>query len=250
MHMTSKKSLHQPSTVRGLVKTLNKMGYMMEMGDPYRDAFMAHALKTGGWVMEIGAAYGLVSLEILHRGGQVIVNDLEPRHLQLVTEKVPESLKKNFKTLSGKFPQETNLPMDSIRGVLASQVFHFLNGPELEEGFLKIYNWLQPGGKFFLIASTPYTRPSQGFITVYEERKKQGIPWPGYVDSLKAYSQSSYLENLPESMHYLDKEILGDLCQKTGFQIEKLEVFGRPDFWEDYQLDGRENVGLIAVKPE
>jgi hypothetical protein len=50
-------------------------------------------------------------------------------------------------------------------------------------------------------------------------------------------------------MHFLDPEVLARVFTAAGFIIEKAATFARPEFPKDIQLDGRESVGLIAIKP-
>jgi hypothetical protein len=49
-------------------------------------------------------------------------------------------------------------------------------------------------------------------------------------------------------MHLLDEPTLRRVFSKAGFVIERLEMFPRPDFAPDIQLDGRESIGLVARK--
>ena len=44
-------------------------------------------------------------------------------------------------------------------------------------------------------------------------------------------------------MHFFDGPRI-----TAGFGIERLKLFARPDYPADIRLDGRESVGLIAVK--
>jgi len=196
--MNSDKTPSQPLSDKGLVETLNKMGFMMEMDDPYRRAFIEWSLKKKEWVLEIGAAYGIVTLEVIKKGGKVIANDLDPQHLHILGSKVPKHLKNNLQTLPGKFPNDIEVPKASLEAVLSSQVFHFLNGEDIKKGFQKVFQWLKSKGKFFVVTSTPYVKTSGEFIKVYEERKSKGELWPGYTESLDSFSNSRYIDYLPE----------------------------------------------------
>lgn len=57
------------------------------------------------------------------------------------------------------------------------------------------------------------------------------------------------VSTLPQRMNLLDEPTLRRVFLKAGFVIERLELFPRPEFPVDIQLDGRESVGLIARKP-
>ena len=78
-------------------------------------------------------------------------------------------------------------------------------------------------------------------------RIKAGDPWPGIVDNVAAHDPKR-ADILPPLMHFLDEATLRQVFSKAGFAIERLELFARPDYAPDIQLDGRESVGLIARK--
>ena len=86
----------------GFVVTLNNMGYMTQELDEYNQAFIDYAAQVSGFVLDIGAAYGNTTLEVLLRGGRVIANDLEPRHLDILKSRIPSHLLKNLKLMHHK----------------------------------------------------------------------------------------------------------------------------------------------------
>ena len=49
-------------------------------------------------------------------------------------------------------------------------------------------------------------------------------------------------------MHFLTPKILSDILIKIGFKVEKAEIFARTNYPLEEQLDGREGVGVIAIK--
>lgn len=235
--------------IKGLIPTLNKMGYMMENDDVFRKSFFNFCKKTPGPVLDIGAAYGLCSLKALKRGAKVIANDIDIRHLKILKKNIPKNMTHRLKLLHGKFPDEINFPKDHLGGVLASQIFHFLNGEEIINSAEKIFKWLKPKGKIFIIASSPYIKLTKKYITIYEKRKALGEKWPGFIENFSKYSHNSKLKNLPKFVHLLDIKTLEEVFKQTGFIIEKAINFSRPDFSDDFKLNGNENVGLIGIKP-
>lgn len=50
-------------------------------------------------------------------------------------------------------------------------------------------------------------------------------------------------------MSLVDPDTLAAAFVRPGFHVEKVGFFGRPEFPADIQLDGRESVGIIVVKP-
>lgn len=120
-------------------------------------------------------------------------------------------------------------------------------GEELDKGVRKLYDWLVPGGKVFVVASTPYRKHLQGFIKEYEQKKITN-KYPGEVkDVTKIEPEES--DNLPKFFHYLDKEVLRRLFENAGFIIEKAEYLKIDEMPDYLKLDGRENVGIVATKP-
>jgi hypothetical protein len=125
---------------------------------------------------------------------------------------------------------------------------HFFDGAKLETSARILLNWLASGGKVFIVAETPYLKNFSSFIPTYEARRAAGNPWPGFIDDVMAVAPERGV-SLPPQMHLLDPEVLSRVFRQAGFVIEKAEMFARPEFPEDIQLDGRESVGLVARKP-
>lgn len=98
-----------------------------------------------------------------------------------------------------------------------------------------------------MTAETPYLKSYSSFTPIYEEKKKSGEAWPGFIDEVKKHVPQRAV-NLPKSIHFLDPDVLRDASRRAGLQIERCEFFPRPHFPEDLRLDGRESVGLVALK--
>ncbi len=94
----------------GFIPTLNQMGYMTSTLDSFSKEFVDYASSNHSQKsLEIGAAYGVATLEALKRGAQMIANDLEEKHLQILRERSPESLRKNLSLHPGRVPEEVTL---------------------------------------------------------------------------------------------------------------------------------------------
>jgi hypothetical protein len=237
-----------PPSSGGWIPTLNNMGYMTErLQDPFSHAFVEFSTIAPGPSLDIGAAYGVATLEVLRRGGIAIANDLEEKHLEILASRTPRGLRKNLILRPGRFPDEIDFESGSLGAVLVSRVFHFFEGPLIERSARKIFSWLAEGGRVFVVAETPYTGYFIRYAPIYEERKKRGDRWPGFIEDLPKYNTSRET-SLPPQMHVLDPEILTRVFHEAGFTVEKSEIFARPDFPPDIRLDGREGVGLIAVR--
>lgn len=232
----------------GFVRTLNNMGYMTSTLDRFSQDFAQFAAKAPGPSLDIGAAYGVATLAALDTGARVIANDVDPRHLEILRDRVSEAQRDRLTLLPGLFPDSLAVAPGSVGSVLICRVLHFFDGPALEYSARILFQWLASGGKVFIVAETPYLKNFQTFIPTYEARKAAGNPWPGFIDDVMAIAPERGA-SLPPKMHLLDPEVLTRVFREAGFVVEKAETFARPEFPEDIQLDGRESVGLIARKP-
>ena len=236
----------------GFIKTLNQMGFMTSSLDPYSQAFVQYAAQncsspSSAPVLEIGAAYGVATLGALEKGAKIIANDLDPRHLEILSKRAEGIHNSSLVLAAGNFPETLDFPPESIGAVLICRVIHFFDGLTIEKAADKLFHWLIPGGKIFVVGETPYLKNCQAFVPIYESRKQAGDLWPGYVEDMKTIA-SGRAESLPQAFHFLDPDILIRIFINVGFAIEKCGMFARPDFPADLKWDGRESVGLIAKK--
>ncbi|MEJ1933407.1 class I SAM-dependent methyltransferase [Nostoc sp. NIES-2111] len=202
------------------------------------------ACGPGMQVMEIGAAFGVAALPALERGARVVANDLEQEHLEELRRraKYPERLT----LLPGRFPRFVRWEGASVDAILASNVLHFLTGPQLKKGVESFAHWLKPGGRVYVLAATPYLAPFAEFGPEFAARKAAGLPCPGWIENARAFSRHGLLSQIPRSIHLLDDEALRELF--AGWEIERCWMFRRRDLSKTMWLDGRESVGLVARK--
>lgn len=233
----------------GWVPTLNNRGYMSLNFDPYTESFLRFCIENPrATVFEGGAAFGRATLAALKQGVKVVANDMEKKHLNILSDLTPKFLKPFLSLAPGSLPHDVDFPSESFDAILCSRMIHFLTGNEIETCLKKFYNWLKRGGKLFLIAETPYLRCYSAFIPTYEKNKKMGVKWPGVIHDTTLFKDIRY-NNIPSFLHFLDTDTLRTASLQTGFLVEKTEMINRTDFPPELRLDGRESVGIIAVKP-
>jgi SAM-dependent methyltransferase len=232
-----------------LIKTLNQMGYTSKKHNKYTKLFLTYLDDIQeAKILEIGAAFGIATIPALEKGATVTAVDLDEKHLEILQNSTPAPLKERLNIVMGHFPNTLDFPDSCFDAVLASQVFHYLKGEEIEAGLQKIRKWLKPGGKLFVTMGTPYVKTIQRFIPIFEERKRQGDDWPGLF-SLKEYCDDiECVKDNPEIINFADKDILSHALLNAGFVIEKIEEFSRQDFSEELKFSGKECVGSIAIK--
>jgi hypothetical protein len=67
---------------------------------------------------------------------------------------------------------------------------------------------------------------------------------------LSQYSSHPTLQHLPSSINLFDAEVLSAAFATEGFDIEIAKEYSRVGIPESLRFDGRENVMLIARKPD
>src|SRR3990167_10702668 len=137
------------------IRTLNKMGSMFFDTDPAYIAFLEHIKQTKGYFADIGTAYGYSTLEALKRGGRIIAVDLEKRHLDVLLQDCLPLYKPRLETICGHFPNNVELPKNSLDGILLSRILIFLTPDEITSAFAKAYDALKSGGLLYIVNPSP-----------------------------------------------------------------------------------------------
>jgi cyclopropane fatty-acyl-phospholipid synthase-like methyltransferase len=215
------------------------MGWSSNQLNALSRLFVDHCAEVQLPVLDIGAAYGIASVAALEAGATVIANDLDAEHLA----ELPAHPK--LQLLPGRFP-DFDLPEGSLGAIHASNVLHFLNGPELTLGAEKIATWLSEGGQLFVHAGTPYQQPFARFIPEYLRRVSEGDEWPGYVTDTTQISSHKRLSQIPKSIHLLDEAVVRRVFE--GLTIDRVWYYRRHDLPKSMFCDGREGVALLAHK--
>jgi hypothetical protein len=98
------------------------------------------------------------------------------------------------------------------------------------------------------MACSPYQQSYKNFIPIFEQRKKAGVVWPGWIEDLTEYSSHPTLQHLPVSLNCFDAELISRAFSSAGFTVEIAKEFTRTGIPESLRYDGRENVMLVARK--
>jgi SAM-dependent methyltransferase len=212
-------------------------------------AFVSAAVANGARsaVLDVGAALGVATLPLLGTGAEVIANDIEPEHLQHITDRArEEGTGHRLKTILGRFPYIPE--MQDLIAVHCSNVLHFLTGVELTDAFAYTQRALRPGGRLFIQVGSPYVGHLNAFRQTYEQRVKEGIRWPGEIENAREIVPESVRRETPGFLHALSAEILTRGLKEAGFSICFSDYYTRPGLPEVCKNDGRENAGVIAAK--
>jgi SAM-dependent methyltransferase len=231
---------------KGRIHTLNKMGYMYTSLDEISLSFIESSANAKAPVLEIGAAYGAASQRALANDAVVFANDIDFDHLCLLRKQVESRYWSSLYLDNSRFPDETNFPENSFSSILLCRVAHFLSGKEMEIGMKKIYRWLIPGGELFFLVLSPFHRRLKWFLSTYEQRWKNGVPWPGEMNAGCAI-WPEFSEYIPEFLHVMDERPIKAIMEKMGFNIHRSELFQYGPLNNDLAHSG-EYFGVIAVK--
>ncbi|MBP9692171.1 MAG: class I SAM-dependent methyltransferase [Alphaproteobacteria bacterium] len=189
----------------------------------------------------------MTTIPSLKQGGHVVANDIDSRHLQILAQKTPKHLMNQLCLLPGKFPDDIELPENSFSAIHAAGSLHFLEPDLFEVALQKIFNLLQPGGKFYFITTTPFVKLFSEFLPIFEQRKKQDYPWPGLIEDSSIFNKKNR-HPLPRLLNLLDIETTERVLVKNKFSIEQIEYVPYAKALLNIQGDGRDTIGVIAVK--
>ncbi|MEM6339410.1 MAG: methyltransferase domain-containing protein [Pseudomonadota bacterium] len=244
----------------GRIQSLNNRGAMSPKLDWITRDFIKYGSKKNRKVFEVDSLYGLVSVILSLKAGNhdYTVVDRDKRHLGIlaleIKNKYPE-FSSYIKFIDGEYPNDINFPDEEFDAILISRGLHFLSPYEIEKTLTDFYRILKPGGRVYTMAITPYVKRFASFIPEYEKNFDNGDDYPGFVKSLAPYADPAVttkkqMENLHKGhFMFLDSRVLVKAFKKAGFEIYSAKETPLPYVSKTWQYDGRENVGVIAVKP-
>lgn len=230
--------------IPGLIPTLNHRGFMSESLDYFSDRFAMYAGECGATALDMGCAYGIATRAALDRGATVHACDMDAGHVEILEQEIPAQLRPRLTTSVGTLPG-VDFPDGSFGAILCSRVLHFLLAAEIRTTLEKMHRWLQPGGRLFLVADTPYSGFWFAGAPAYEQRKAAGDEWPGLIEDVGVYLKDGRRpEGMLPYLNPLDPDILARECSRAGFVVEEAAFTGR-----GADRDARQHAGAIALHP-
>jgi polyketide synthase PksJ len=236
----------KPEQVRDEIPTFNKFGYMKFEFEEFSKYFVDYAKEAKYPVLEIGSAYGWVTHKALEVGATIIALDISAEHLEVLLKDAPKDKINNLSVVQGAFPNDINFSVNSFDAILASRIFHFLEGEDIEKGLNKAHDWLVDGGKLICTNCSIYhSSVKNQMLKIFETRIAEGDEWPGTVRSHEE-QDPVHKDYSGDFLNVFYKEQLEKLLPRHGFVIEKIEYFDYPsDPWPD---NGKGHIGFIARK--
>lgn len=218
-------------------------------------------------VIDMGCAYGNTTITALKAGAEkVIACDMEIQHLEQVKIQAEnENLASHLEIVQGIFPNDYEFTHNTIDAFHASHIFEFLNGNAVETALNKIFSWLKPNGKLFMLTYTIFVKELDNLIF----RKEDGIKWPGFFENYNNYcteideisnddndhiemgETDDFIEEIDSNFHMFELDIVKHALEKVGFMIQKINYLdGKTNAaMKETWLNGRELLGLVAYKP-
>ena len=212
----------------GRIRTLNNMGYATPQVLGFSAEFVEYASHCDKPVLDGGAAYGATTIAALKKGATVIANEMDQKFLDSIVKnkELTDEDRKHLYLKFGKLPEGVDFPENSLAGVHMSRVTHFFHPEEIEELFSKIYKWLAPKGRFYVMTASPYHYAMPNFEETYEKRYRAGEEWPGVITDFQFIIGNEPKDNSPKYHHAMDPRVLFRVATKHGFIVKKIELFG------------------------
>ena len=234
----------------GLESTKNTHGYMHQLS-PIGQQFIEFSANTHLPVLDVGCAFGVTTIPCLLQGTHVVACDISQEHLDELERRTPKPCRSLLTKKLARFPDEMNYPDNSLSAILVSHVLSFLEKDELILGFNRLYRWLCPGGRLFILNYTPFYKAVTSFLPVYQERLNQNPTFAGEMEDIRKYSQHALvINNLPQRVILLDKPTIKFLLDQSEFTVDYLDYLGGhiSGVPQPLRLNGKEWIGCIATK--
>lgn len=231
-----------------LIPVANSYGWTSTIPNPMTCRFLGliKGVKNPQ-VIDIGAGFGVASIPAMEAGAYVIVNDIDQLHLDHVASLAYEKGQiSRCQLLNAALPNLPDvLPLDAVH---ASNVLHFLSGDEIVLAAKWMHRNIKVGGKVFLQMQSPYCGHFHLFLSDYEKRKASGLKWPGEMADSKKYAAPEIRNMTVDFNHVLEAEIVSKVFQEAGFTIDYADYYTRPGLPDVCRFDGRENLGVVAIR--
>ena len=213
-----------PPAEDGRIPVFNGDGYASPNPHPLSQEFISFSSTIKSPVLDIGAAFGLTSINALKKGATVICNEKEKKQLEYIChiKSITDEEKKRLYLKHGSI-LEIDFPNNSLGAIHISRVMHFFKPNEVELFFQKAYNWLIPNGRLYIITMSQYHYANpKGFSEFYNNEIKKGVEFPGMINDYK-FKDEKYV------LHAIDPVVMMRVGNKYGFTCKKIELSGGKD---------------------
>ena len=200
--------------------------------------FVDESAKMEGISLDVCGAYGIATLAALKGGSEVVACDMDQAHLNILLKETPDKDNRMLTTKKGTLAG-VDFKNQSVVAIHCSRCLHFLVPGELKLTLEKMYNWLQPGGKIYLITDTCFSGPWKQYLPEFDRKKAEGDPFPGFIeDALQCLPVSKLPKGMTPHMNCLDPATPPPECKLVGLEFIEADFLGTPlsavKFAKDY----------------
>jgi hypothetical protein len=224
--------------------------------DPLVDSWLKSIEKNPSQALfEVGGAYGNVARAALVKGiAKYYLNDCEEKHLKIFVKQLREDKKdhmlSSLELIVGRCPVDVKLRNDSLDAILVNKVLHFFTPDNIDSFVEWMKKGLKVGGLVYIFTISPFYKGHEEILIGYEERKKQGIRFPGWCSSCEKMDIGKIYNPLvrPVSLLYMEMSTLKELFQEHGFHIvEEFDLAIINEKNPEWR-PGKDMAGIIAQK--
>jgi len=236
------------STAQPPIPLTNEYGWTSTIPNPITCRWLEY-LRTvpAARTIDIGAGFGVGTLPALALGARVVANDISQQQLQHIAQLAQQAgLRQNLELLEAALPELP--PLKGLDAIHASNVFHFLRGSQMIAAVSWMASAVKSDGKVFLQTVSPFAGHLQRFLPEYQRRKREDLRWPGEIEAARDYADASVRHMTPPFMHVLESFAAVALFEAAGFTVEYADYYTRPGLPAVCRSDGRENLGVVAIR--
>jgi len=234
------------------IPTLDQQGAIWLFIDEITQTYLDFAAQSKGTMLEIAAGYGHVVIKALEAGAErVFANEVDPRQLAIIESRVTAEFPGKLTCCLGQFPEHLEFADAGFDGIYNARLFHFFDSDRIRAALAKMYRWLRPGGRVFLVNDAIYRTIFKPLIPMYEQRVGAGDEWPGYIVDVRSLIPAElHPQTFPATMNFMDPTVLTRELKRTGFEVAVAGFYPYTGSFALGRLDGRELAGAIGIKPD
>ena len=218
---------------------------MTETLDEMSTAFTDYAGTIDDEALDIGCAYGIATLQALRTARESAPATSNPS----TSTSCCSGYRISTRRTSGPSPDRCRRSIFRL-AVSAPSSHHasciFCPGADVEQTVRKMYDWLRPEGRVFLIADSPYTRPLAGRRTRIRTTQGRRRSVAGLARRLHAVlPDNMQVSKDPAPINPMDPDILRRVCEQAGLEVIEARWLSSGTKY----ATGRDHAGVIARKP-
>lgn len=232
------------------IPTLDQRGAIWLFTDEITQEYLKFVKRTRGTCLEVACGYGHVVIQALEAGAaRVFANEIDARQLRILEARLTAEQSQRVVCCAGQFPEEVELPDAQFDAILSARLFHFFDAERIREGLQKLYRWLKPGGRLFLVNDAIYRTIFKPLIPEYEVRVAAGVEWPGFIADVRGcLPEYLHPENFPRTMNFMDPPVLRRELERARFEVLEVRFCAYTGNFALGRMDGRELAAGIGVK--